>query len=221
MIGINYFYNWCNYSSTNTTPINYGVIKMSLSQVVAATTSGALYNVVPPNAAGSNAGGNGGSVARASDSSLLDGISVSRYDAGVFGSTVIDNSDADKALSAGVFAYDNESPIAKRVTTELSTVSNDYLLSGAADPNQRQSIHKIQVLGMGYAEGVRTRKQTTAIRQGYWNEYTGQFDPGYPVVAIDVFGTDNAANPTRSVPGRLSFAGQSATTTTNYSEKTG
>lgn len=183
---------------------------MPLSQVVAATTSGALYNTVPPNAAGSDAGGNGGSVARASSSSLLDGISVSRYDAGVFGSTVIDNNDADKAVNAEPFAKNNQSPIAKVLT-----------LSPASEPSLVQSIHKIQVLGMGYAEGVRTRQQTTAIRQGYWNDYTGEFDPGYPVVVVDVFGTDNAANPTRSVPGRLSFAGQSATTTTNYSEKTG
>jgi hypothetical protein len=210
MIGINYFYNWCNYSSTNTTPINYGDTKMSLSQVVAATTSGTLYDAVPPNAAGSNAGGNGGSVARASDSSLLDGVSVSRYDAGVFGSTVINNNDADKAVDAQPFAKNNQSPIAKVLTS-----------SPASEPSLVQSIHKIQVLGMGYAEGVRTRLQTTAIREGYWNEYTGQFDPGYPVVTVDVFGTDSAANPTRSVPGRLSFAGQSATTTTNYSEKTG
>lgn len=184
---------------------------MSLSQVVAATTSGALYDTVPPNK--STLVDTKGAAAKVSTSSLLVGVATSREDVGVFGSTVIDNNDADKALNAGVFAYDNEKPIAKRLTTSLSTVSNDYLLSGAADPTERRSIHKLEVL--------RSRLATTAIREGHWNEYTGQYDPGYPLVVTDSLGTDNAANPTRAVPGILAYAGQSSVSTVNYSEKTG
>ena len=184
---------------------------MSLSQVVAATTSGALYNTVPPNK--STLVNNKGAAAKVSTSSLLVGVATAREDVGVFGSTVIDNNDSEKALSAGVFAYDNESPIAKRVTVSLSTVSNDYLLSGAADPTERRSIHKLEVL--------RSRLATTAIREGRWNEYTGEYDPGYPLVVTDPLSTDNAATPTRAVPGTLVYAGQSSVSTVNYSEKTG
>lgn len=184
---------------------------MSLSQVVAATASGTLYDTVPPNK--STLVDNKGAAAKVSTSSLLVGVAVSREDVGVFGSTVVDNNDADKALGAGVFAYDNESPVAKRLTSSLSTVSNDYLLSGAADPTGRRSIHKLEV--------VTSRLQTTAIREGRWNDYTGQYDPGYPLVVTDTYASDNAANPTRSVPGRLAYAGQSSVSTVNYSEKTG
>lgn len=207
---------------------------MAITQVVAAKSNGDTYNTVPPNAVGSGAGGNGGSVAKASDSYLLDGVAVSRYNGGVFGSTVIDNLDqdiADKALSAGTFAYNNQRPIAKKTTTTISGVSNDFLASGAAKPSLVQSIHKIQVLGMGYAEGVRTRKLTSAIRAGKWNEYSGEFAAGYPQASTDIFSLDPtykdvAANPTRLVPGRLTYKTgapyKSGTdTSNNYAEKTG
>lgn len=185
---------------------------MSLSQVVAATASGALYDTVPSNLS-TLASNNGGSATKVTTTDLVSGVAILDSEVGVFGSTVVYGVGTEKSLSAGVFAYDNESPVAKKLTTSLSTVSNNYLLSGAADPTERRSIHKLEVL--------RSRLTTTAIREGYWNEYTGQFDPGYPLVVTDSLGTDNAANPSRSVPGRLSFAGQSSTTTTNYSEKTG
>lgn len=200
---------------------------MAISQVVALKVNGDAYNTVPPNAAGSGAGGNGGSVAKASNTDLLDGVQVSRYSAGVFGSTVLDNDDADKALSAGTFAYNNQAPVAKRVTTTISGVANDTLLSGASEPSLTHSIHKIQVTTMGYSEGVRTRLLTSAIRAGKWNEYSGEFEAGYPQSSVDVFSLapsyqDVAANPTRAVPGKLTYK-TSAPTLVNgsYSEKTG
>ena len=187
---------------------------MAISQVVAAKADGNLYNTVPPNVTGSGAGGNGGSVAKASNSSLLDGVETSYYNAGVFGSTVLDNNTSDKALSAGIFAYNNSNPISKRVTTTLSTTSNDVLLSGASQPELIQSIHKI--------ETVRTRKLTTAIRENRYNEFTGQFEAGYPQVAVDSFNSDSAANPSRTNPGKLTYKTSSASPVNDsYKEKTG
>lgn len=178
---------------------------MAISQVVAMKVDGTTYNTVPPNAKGSGAGGNGGSVAKASNTNLLDGVEVSRYDAGVFGSTVVDNNDTDKALSAGTFAYNNQKPVAKRYSTTVNGLSNSFLQSGAAVPSLVQSIHYIKVCTMGCSDGVRTRQLTSAIRNNHFNLFTGQFDMGYPVVVADSFAQDNAARPTRAVPGSLTY----------------
>jgi hypothetical protein len=131
------------------------------------------------------------------NSGVVTSVSTPRSDLGIFGSTVIDNDSADKALLGGVFGYDNERPIAKKTTVSLSTVSNDFLVSGAGDPTNIRSIHKI--------ESVTTRKLTTAIRDNKWNEYSGDFDSGFPEVQVDSFGVDAAANPTREVPGQLNY----------------
>ena len=53
----------------------------------------------------------------------------------------VDGADADKALSAGTFAFDNNSPVAKRVTTTLSGETgsffvNTYLLQ----PNRKMEV---------------------------------------------------------------------------------
>lgn len=128
--------------------------------------------------------------------SVLSNQVLGSSNVGVFGSTVVDNDSADKALTAGTFKYDNQSPVSKRVTTALSGVSNTYLLSGAAVPGLVRSIHKL--------ETVRTRRLTTAIRAGALNIYTGVINPA-PTVAVDTFATDEAATPTREVPGELAY----------------
>lgn len=139
----------------------------------------------------------GGSTLNGGTTSVLNSVDLGYSDVGVFGSSVIDGDSADKALSAGVFSYNNEKPIAKRITTELAGgVSNTVLQSGAAQPGLVRSIHKLEVL--------RTRRLTTAIRAGYWNIYTGQFSTP-PTVAVDTLATDDAANPTRGVPGELQY----------------
>jgi hypothetical protein len=193
-------------------------IKMAISQIVAAKASdGTDYDTVPPNATGSGAGGNGGAVTRGGTvaSNLLDNVNVYRTNETVFGSTVLDNDWANEALSAGTFAYNNQSPVAKRLTDSLSGVSNTVLLSGAAVPANVRSIHKLETL--------RTRRYTAAIRAGKYNEYTGEFDAGFPVVAVDTLATDNAANPTRSAPGQLTYKGGALLPVTNndYKPKTG
>lgn len=200
---------------------------MAISQVVAAKLDGSTYNTVPPNVSGSGSGGNGGSVAKASSSNLLDGVQVSRFNNDVFGSTVLDNDHADKALSAGTFAYNNQRPVGKKVTSKINGLSNTVLQSGASQPSLTHSIHKIQVLTMGYSEGVRTRKLTSAIRDNRWNAYTGEFEAGYPQSSVDVFSlppsyTDVAANPTRVTPGKLTYkTGAPDVVNNSYKEKTG
>jgi hypothetical protein len=135
-------------------------------------------------------------------SGVVSSVSTPRVDLGVFGSVVLDNDTADKALEDGVFRYDNERPIAKKTTTSLSTVDNDYLKSTAGNPGGINSIHKI--------ESVTTRKLTTAIRENKWNEYSGKFDLGFPEVVVDNFGNDKAASPTRQSPGQLIYRDGSA-----------
>lgn len=138
-----------------------------------------------------------------SASTVLNSRSLGSNNLGVFGSTVVDNNSADKALSSGVFAYNNERPVAKRTTTSLSTVSNNVLRSGASQPTLIRSIHKLEVL--------RTRRLTSAIRAGKWNIYKGKFlnnqngSADNPVVAVDTLENDTAASPSRSVPGRLVY----------------
>jgi hypothetical protein len=152
---------------------------------------------------------NGGTIkANGTLSGTFQASATTQVKTGVFGSTVVDNADADKGLSAGTFAYSNQRPVAKKTTTTISGTANDFLQSGAADPNSRRSIHKLEV--------VRTRRLTTAIRTNKWNEYSGEFDNGYPVVNADDFwdvasssgvstSTDNAAAPTQDVPGELTY----------------
>lgn len=144
-------------------------------------------------------------------------------DVDVFGSTVIDNNTADKAIDAGTFAYDNESPISKKLTTSLAGVNTDALATSAGDPSNIRSIHRVEV--------VRTRRQTSAIRSGNFNIYTGKYDPGFPVNAVDDFydistntlsatSTDDAAAPTREVPGELTYLVGVTPVNADYPEKT-
>lgn len=191
---------------------------MAISQVCAVKASdGSEYDTTPPNVKGSGAGGNGGAVAKGGNvaSNLLDNVGVSRYNTDVFGSTVLDNDWADEALSAGTFAYNNVKPVAKRVTTTLAgSVSNTVLLSGAAVPENVRSIHKLETL--------RTQRITTAIRANKYNRYTGEWDGGYPANAVDSLATDEAATPTRGVPGEFTYKGGALVpVNANYPAKNG
>ena len=185
---------------------------MSLSQVVATTSQGVEYDTVPVNRS-IQVNNGGGSALNIADTSLMTGVSVSSPNLGVFASTVINNDDTDPALSEGVFAYNNRDPIAKRVTTSLSTVSNSVLQSGASQPALIRSIHKIETL--------RTRQATKAIRENRFNLFTGKYESGYPLVVIDIFGEDNAANPSREVPGSVTYKLGAVPVNDNYSKKTG
>lgn len=163
---------------------------------------------------------NGGSVVNGGSSTVLDSINLGNTNGGPIGTLPIDGTDTDKALSAGTFAYNNPGPIAPRVTTTLSGVSNTVLRSGAAVPGQIRSIHKLEVL--------RTRRLTTAIRAGKWNIFKGAFlnnqnqSADLPTVAVDSLSSDNAATPTRAVPGELTYkTGAPIPVNDDYKAKTG
>ena len=156
----------------------------------------------------------GGAVINGGKTTILDKVSLGNSNGGPTGTGPVDGTDTNEANSAGTFAYNNQSPIAKRVTKTLSGVSNTTLQSGAAQPGLVRSIHKLEV--------VRTRRLTTAIRAGYWNIYSGAFSPA-PTVAVDSLATDDAATVSRSAPGELVFlsSGAKLDRTHDYSAKTG
>lgn len=116
---------------------------------------------------GSSTVNNGGTAQRiGSSSTVLDGRNPDRYQANI-GSVVVDGADTDEALSASVIAYNNQSPIAIRLTTTISGQSNTVLRSGSNDPGQLRSIHK--------RESYKVSKSATAYRNGYWDPYVGKF----------------------------------------------
>lgn len=162
-----------------------------------------------------------------SSSTILDNRALGANNQTVFGSTVVSNAVvdyADPALSSGTFAYSNNRPTAVKLTTTLAgSVSNTFLRSGASDLGSRRSIHR--------QEKVRTTRTTTAIRAGYWNIYTGTWSTT-PTTAVDNFwdiandttsstSTDQAATPTRSIPGELTYKlGQPSPVSVDYPAKT-
>jgi hypothetical protein len=166
---------------------------------------------------------NGGSAINiGSTSSVLKNSVLGYKVVGAFGSKVIDGSNADKAVSAGTFAYSNKAPVAKRTAKIIAGVSNTVLVSGAAQPGLVKSIKKSSVKnGSGnIVDGVRTRRFTTAIRAGNFNIYTGQFSVA-PTVAVDTFASDNAANVSRASTGRLVYiTGSKLPKSVNYASKT-
>lgn len=156
---------------------------------------------------------NGGTMVASGSSTVLNSQTPAPEKVGVFGSTVIDGTDTDKAVSAGTFAFNNQEPLTKRVTTSLAGVSNDSLKTTGSSPDNLRSIHKLETL--------RTRRLTTAIRANAWNEYAGTWEAGYPVTAVDTLESDVAANPSKAVPGKLNFMyGNPVPEGTNYKAKT-
>jgi hypothetical protein len=140
---------------------------------------------------------NHGVATRVGTSSNLTSQAISGNKLAAFASTVVDDANSAKANSSGSFAVVNTSPIAMRVTSSLAGVANTTLRSGANIPELTDSIHERTTLN--------TRKFTAAIRANKYNPTTNAFDGGYPATATDNMGTDNAANPARATPGRITF----------------
>lgn len=151
----------------------------------------------------------------------------SHYGLGAFASTPVDGTDTNEANISGIYAYNNTSPIAKRYTTKLSGVSNTALLTGGNVKNLRRKVHKI--------ESFTSRLQTTAIRAGKFSLYSGKFinnqtgEVEQPTVqndtlwspVNDAYGAqDDAATPTASVPGELTYLVGKIPVNDNYKVKT-
>lgn len=167
---------------------------------------------------------NGTAINVGASSSVLENRGLGSSDVGVFASQPYDGDSADEALSAGTFAYNNPGPIAMKVTDTLSGVSNTTLLSGANDQSSLRLIHR--------QEKVRSNRFATAFRAGYFNIITGAWTTT-PTTAVDAFwdiagnatsatSTDQAASPSRSVPGELVYkTGKLAPVLDDYKAKTG
>jgi hypothetical protein len=180
-----------------------------------AKKTGVAYTV-PPNTTGSGAVNNRGSAARVgSSSSVLSNVVVSRDQTSIFGSTALDDSYSDKAVSAGTFRYNSQRPVGMRVSSSLAGVANTALRSGAGVPSQTRSINK--------RESFKVVRTATAIRTNKYNRYTNTFENGFPVSATETPGSDTAATPTRSAPGQLTYKlGQPVPVSNNdYKAKTG
>lgn len=100
---------------------------------------------------------------------------------------------------AGTFAGQTAANYIMRGGVSGSVAGGQYTHNAfGSDHGIRRSIHKL--------EAMRTARVATAIRAGYWNEFTGQFTTD-PTVANDIsdFGTDHAATPSRTTPGELVY----------------
>jgi len=148
-------------------------------------------------------------------------IRTSIKDVGVFGSTVIDGSNADPALPVGVFSYNNARPVGKKVTSKINTTNNSVLISGALVPRLIQSIKKLKVCTEGCVDGIRTRQSTKAIRNNKFNIYDGKFDAGFPSVVVDIFAEDKEASVNRTNNGGFVYRIGSLPVSKNYPTKTG
>lgn len=118
-----------------------------------------------------------------------------------FGSKVVEDSVtskdyAGKSVSAGTFAHNHVKPISALITTELSGVNTNVIKSPANDGVKR-SINKV--------EDNKSILFTTALRANKYNRVTGKWDAGYPAAQTISFNSDDAANPTLSVPGALTY----------------
>lgn len=175
-----------------------------MAKVTLQKANGSSYSV-PPNVKGSGAGNNHGMVARGGSvaSSELGNVAVTRYDAGVFGSAVVDNASVDKAVSANVLAKNTRTPVAPKVTALMAGTAGTPALV-------RSPLSRVT---------YRTVKTSTAFRNGQFNLYTGKYDPA-PVVTVDSVDTDAAAVLSRSAPGKLVFTRGTKPTSANYKAKT-
>lgn len=177
---------------------------MATVQVNGSSVVGNYYN------GGSTKNKGGVAVKAGASSTTLSNRPVKAINVGVYGSVVVDGTDTDKSVNAGVFAYSDRKPVAKRLSDSLATVSNKTLLSGAAVPSLQTEINR--------SEGVTTNRTSTAFRAGNLNLFTGKYTS--VTTASDSFGNDTEARVTRGAPGRLVYLLGKAPVRTGYKAKT-
>lgn len=152
-----------------------------------------------------------------SASNVVENVTTVRPVVDAFGSKVVEDSVtnkdyAGKAVSAGTFAHDHVKPISSLITTELAGVNTNVIKSPANDGVKR-SINKV--------ENNKSVLFTTAIRANKYNRVTGKWDSGYPSGQTISFSSDDAANPSLSVPGELTYrTGAKVPVNDEYASKT-
>jgi len=87
---------------------------------------------------------NGGIIkANGNMSALFESSSLAQQKTGVFGSTVVDNDVADKAIDGGVFAFNNNNPIGKRLSRTLAGSLSDVFITTGSSPFKRGVCTKV------------------------------------------------------------------------------
>lgn len=126
--------------------------------------------------------------------------------------TVVSGIENVASAAAGVWNNNNNDTI-MRATTEIAGLSSTAMQSASNREGSRDSIHQAAV--------IRVRLYKTQVKAGNWNEFTGSWTDGDPLVVssggwsqsasedqslvLKASGTDVAANPTSTIPGKLQF----------------
>lgn len=141
-----------------------------------------------------------------------------------FTTRVIANTQVSKALTAGTLAY-RAGHLIRRVTASISGVANTVLRSGCSDYGDMRSIHKLEATRFSFLSGrswsvsadgdVRyTDTVGAGGANGGWWSISGNAD--------GTSSTDDAATPTRAIPGELVYKSmKNAPVTADYTKKTG
>ena len=169
---------------------------------------------------------NGGSIkSNGSVSVGLRQVSLVEQNVGVFGSTVVNGVNVEPSISGGEIPHNHQKPISFFTSQKLAGVSNNALNS----PNACY----VYMRNPAPWEVMRTRRLATAIRDGYFNVFTGVAESGYPVTEVDLWWDvaantgvvdtpDIVASPSRANPGYLYFLdGSPNPSGISYSSKTG
>lgn len=175
------------------TPSNYGVSIMATNQVNGSSLTATPYGTF------TQAKNNKGTI-RANgtvSSNTVTSVGTRAPNVSAFGSTVVDNSWANKAVSGGTFAHNHVKPISSLITTELAGLSNNTILTTGNDGDTIRSINKF--------ETNKSNLFTTAVRANKYNRVTNTWEAGYPSGVTISFNTDAAATPTPSVPGEFTY----------------
>lgn len=132
-----------------------------------------------------NAGATEGVVTSAPGAEIL----ISRSGGGAVVPSATDTSGTAKALADGTFAYQAKDDfIIRRVSETINGSANDVLKSGCSNFGRR-SIHSA------------TKRRTLVITS--WSYITGKVTASS--VTLTDFGADNAATPTKAIPGEFVF----------------
>lgn len=151
-------------------------------------------------------------------SDIVEGVRTYRPIVTTFASTVIEDSVTDvdyagKAISGGTFAHNHTKPISSLITDELAGVSTNVIKTPGNDGDTIRSINKV--------ENNKSILFTKALRANKYNRYTNTWEAGYPQATTISFSSDDAANPTSSVPGEFTYLrGSVIPYNDNYKAKT-
>lgn len=183
-------------------------------------TGGLILNVYGPNGEPSGidndqgnirAGGTIGEAEKFSSSALGEGNPITTVVSGVHNQASL--------VGPAVWNYmDSRGDIIRYTTTLAKNITNNALLGGDSDSANGDSIHQLAALT--------TRFYKQSIRNADWIEFSGAFKAGTPAVANEgiwnisagvenaatakASGTDEAANPTQTIPGELVYRNGSA-----------